>query len=224
MKFNYKYKLDKKDIWLSSIYYTIFSVNGIFNVLFTLAAWIAGIYLLISGKHSILTDMQKILIVFCMILFPVISPILIWIRLTAKEKKTPQKEVDLSIGEDGIELIIENKKGTILWEQIFAVKKRPTMLLYMMDTLHGFIIPNKVIGNKEEIEELYEYSLKKHAVAKEILKKEGRAPKPLSSDQEISITPVEAKNAGAEGKNTEKQGAEGKSLQDLANLVKDLEK
>ena len=224
MKFNYKYKLDKKDIWLSSIYYTIFSVNGIFNVLFTLAAWIAGIYLLVSGKHSILTDMQKILIVFCMILFPVISPILIWIRLTAKEKKSPQKEVDLSIGDDGIELIIENKKGTILWEQIFAVKKRPTMLLFMMDTLHGFIIPNKVIGNKEEIEELYEYSLKKHSMAKEILKKEGRAPKPLSSDQEISIAPEAAKSADVKEENSAAPNGEKKSLKDLANLVKDLEK
>ena len=222
MKFNYKYKLDKKDIWLSSIYYTIFSVNGIFNVLFTLAAWIAGIYLLISGKHSILTDMQKILIVFCMILFPVISPILIWIRLTAKEKKSPQKEVDLSIGEDGIEIIIENKKGTILWEQIFAIKKRPTMLLFMMDTLHGFIIPNKTIGNKEEVEAVYEYSLKKHAIARDILKKEGRPPRPLSSDQEVNVENSSASTSNNDNKGSSSNGE--KSLKDLANLVKDLEK
>lgn len=222
MKFNYKYKLDKKDIWLSSIYYTIFSVNGIFNILFTLAAWIAGIYLLVSGKHSILNDMQKILIVFCMILFPVISPILMWIRVSAKEKKSPQKEVDLSIGEDGIEIIIENKKGTILWEQIFAIKKRPTMLLFMMDTLHGFIIPNKTIGNKEEVEAVYEYSLKKHAIARDILKKEGRPPRPLSSDQEVNVDSSNASVTNNESKAASSSGE--KSLKDLANLVKDLEK
>ena len=219
MKFDYKYKLDKKDIWLSSIYYTIFSVNGIFNVLFTLAAWIAGIYLLISGKHSILTDMQKILIVFCMILFPVISPILIWLKISAKEKKSPQKEVLIQVNDEGIGITIENKKGNILWEQVFGVKKRPTLLLFMMDTLHGFIIPNKVIGDEAKINELYEYSLKKHKEAREILKKEGRSPKPLTSDQEVSVDSSENKVAKAKDKEDC-----GQSLQDKANLVKDLDK
>jgi hypothetical protein len=219
MKYNYKFKLKKKDIWLSSIYYTIFSVNGIFNVLFTLAAWIAGIYLLVSGKISILTDMQKILIVFCMILFPVISPILIWIRISAREKKTPQKEVDLSIGDEGIELIIGDKKGNILWEQVFGVKKRPSMLLFMMDNLHGFIIPNRVIGNEDKIDEIYAYSLEKHKAAREILKKEGRSPKPLSSDQEVSI---EKKEGAVQTVKT--NNSESPSLKELANLVKDLDK
>lgn len=227
MKYNFKFKLSKIDIWQSSIYYTIFSVNGIFNVLFTLAAWAAGIYLLVSGKISVLSDMQKILIFFCAILFPIISPILIWLRVSAREKVNPQKEVELEIGDDGLNIIIEGKKGHLLWEQIYKIKKRPTMLLFMMDTLHGFILPKSVLGNNDKFDEVYQYSKEKHNEAREVLKKENRPPKPLTPDQEVNIGTNSGNNQNSGDKMSSGNAPHDKkekSLQELANLAKDLEK
>ena len=226
MKYNFKFKLSKIDIWQSSIYYTIFSVNGIFNVLFTLAAWAAGIYLLVSGKISVLSDIQKILIFFCAILFPIISPILIWLRVSAREKVNPQKEVELEIGDDGLNIIIEGKKGHLLWEQIYKIKKRPTMLLFMMDTLHGFILPKSVLGNNDKFGEVYQYSKEKHNEAREVLKKENRPPKPLTPDQEVNIdTSSNSTIDSEETKNTSTASSnkKEKSLQELANLAKNLD-
>lgn len=212
MKHKYKYKLSKKDIWLSSIYYTIFSINGIFNVLFTIISWIVGIYLLCSGKISLLTNAQKILILFCAILFPIISPIFTWFKVCEREKTNPQKEMTLEINDEGISVTSDNKKGNILWEQMYSVRKRPSMILFMMDTIHGFILPKSIISDKNTFLEVYKYSLDCYKKSKEILKKEGRGPKPLTSDQEFVI---EKDKTTIIAKNEEEQ-----SLQDRANLAK----
>ena len=155
MVYNFKFNLTKKDLFLSSIYYTYLSISGIFTIVFSLFSIGLLIYLLINNMFSTLSSNYKFLLIFCCIIFTVIQPILIYIKVLNRFKKFKQNEIELSFFPDKFNIRIGSESGDFEYNRIFKIKKYSTMIVLMYNAINGQIIPNRVFDNNRE--EFYEF-------------------------------------------------------------------
>lgn len=159
MVYNFKFKLNKKDLFLSSIYYSYFSIGGIFSILFTIFSISILIYTIIINSFSSLTMQNKVLLLFCCLVFSVIQPIMIYIKVLKRFKRYEQKEVKLEFYPDKFNVAIANESGDFTYDRIFKIKKYYSMIVIMYNAINGQIIPERVFNNNKD--EFYNFLMEK---------------------------------------------------------------
>ena len=82
MKYEFSIKLNKNDIFLSSIYYSYYSVSGVLSVLFSVVFLILFIYSLITKMFFDFNDIYKVVVILFAFLFTLIQPIVIYLLKT----------------------------------------------------------------------------------------------------------------------------------------------
>ena len=158
-KFEFEYCLNKNDFFLSSIYYNYFSIGGIFSILFTLFAIFILIFTIISGNFKNLTFTYKILLIVCCLLFSIIQPILVYIKIFIKFLKNKQQTINIIFNDDNFILKIGQYTGEYKYDKIYKIKKYSTMCILMFDAINGQIIPNRAFNNNKN--EFYNFILNK---------------------------------------------------------------
>ncbi|MDO5564039.1 MAG: YcxB family protein [Eubacteriales bacterium] len=156
MNYEFTYKLETKDLFQSSLYYTMYSVSGVIYAIISIIAIVVLIYTLITGVFFSFAWNFKFILIFGSTFCTILQPLILYIKVLKREKKNAQKEITLGFNDQGIHVKFEDKKASTPWSAVRKVVKRPTMLIIFMDSIHGHIIPNRILLDKRN--EFYNYT------------------------------------------------------------------
>lgn len=144
MKYQFTINTTASDLWQLSMYGIYGSMLGATNLVFTVAMILLTVRFF-SSSHIVL----KCLLVFACCLFPVIQPLLVYIR-ARKQAKNVEKEVYLSFDDQGMHINIGEQKSEIDWSAVRGITKKPTLLVVFSSAHHGYILTNRVLGEQKE--------------------------------------------------------------------------
>jgi hypothetical protein len=149
MKYQFSTSTTASDLWQLSMYGIYGSILGATNIIFT-AAMIVVIVRFFSSAHILL----KCMMIAALCLFPIIQPLLIYLRAKKQEKNVP-KEVQLCFDEQGMHIWVGDQKEDICWKDVRGITKKPTLMVIYSSSQHGYVLNNKVLG--EQKEDFYSY-------------------------------------------------------------------
>ena len=61
----------------------------------------------------------------------------------------------------GIHVTVAGKKNFVSWKKIKRVSKKPTMIVVFLDTTHGYVLSNRLLGSGRDA--FYEFVTSKMA-------------------------------------------------------------
>ncbi len=163
--YNLTIQLTKDDLFKSSLNYAKHSKTFFFDIIFTFAALIATIYTIFTKIFFELTDLKKILLIFCCILFPIIQPIILYIKSCNHAKRIKDLSITLEFDNDKIIVYSDKERSEVLYENVYNFIKYKNMIVIMYDSIHGQIIPNRVFDNNRD--EFYDYVSERIKYARE---------------------------------------------------------
>ena len=153
------------DLFQSSLNNVKHSRTFYFDIIFTFAAIIITVYTILTGSFFKLSSYKKILLVFCCFLFPVLQPILLYIKSLNHANKIKDLKINLEFNDDGILISSSDEKTEVKYENVYNFIKYNNMIIIMYDAIHGQIMPNRVFNNNKD--EFYNYVSKKIKDARE---------------------------------------------------------
>jgi hypothetical protein len=144
MKYQFTINTTASDLWQLSMYGIYGSIVGATNTAFT-AAMILLTVRFFSNVHIIL----KCLLILACCLFPIIQPLLVYIRARKQVKNVP-KDVNLGFDDQGIHVNIGDQKSDIDWNNVTGITKKPTLMVIYTSARHGYVLTNKVLGDQKK--------------------------------------------------------------------------
>lgn len=153
--YNLTIQLTQDDLFQLSLNYTKHSKTFFFDIIFTVAAIIATLYTIFTGSFSALSDFKKILLIFCCILFPVVQPIMLYIKSGNHAKKIKDLIITMIFDDEKVTINSANEKSEVRYENVYNFIKYKNMIVIMYDSIHGQIIPNRVFNNNRD--EFYDF-------------------------------------------------------------------
>ena len=176
MMYSFKFKINEKDIFNSTMNYNKSRITYLFDIIFTLAAFIIILYNLINKTFSNFNIYYRLLLIFCALLFPVIQPILLYIKSLAHAKKLKDINILMEFNEDSIKLSTNSENTEVLYENVYNFIKYKNMIVVMYDSIHGQIMPERIFmkDGKSIKNEFYEYVASKIRNAREKQKEKNK--------------------------------------------------
>ena len=167
--YKFSFTINEKDIFNSSMNYNKSRFTYLFDIIFTSVAFIIVIYNLLNNTFSSFNKFYQVLLIFCCLLFPVINPILLYIKSLSHAKKIKDTEITMEWMDDRVKLSSNNDNTEVLYENIYNFIKYKNMIVVMYDTIHGQIIPDRVFkkDGKSNKDEFYDYVATKIKYARE---------------------------------------------------------
>ena len=144
MKYRFNYKVKAIDILKLTLYNIYSSLVGICNIVFTCAM----IFCLLSFWKEV-NIFLKIVMLFLCILFPVLQPILIYMR-SKKQLKAIPKGMILEFNDTGIDISSNNNIKSVSWNKVKKVSSILGMVILVFDNGQGFILNKEVLGNLQK--------------------------------------------------------------------------
>lgn len=138
--------LTAKNLWQFSMYHANGGMQGIFNVIFTVAP-----LFLLAARWSTLTVSYRLLLVGCAMIFTVLQPLLLYNK-ARRQAKAPviRMPMFLTFREKGLLVEQSDQKAEFTWDQIARVSRKPTMIILYMDRVHAYLLPKDALGDQEE--------------------------------------------------------------------------
>lgn len=149
MKYEYTYRTTAGDLWQLSMYYIYGSMVGVCNLIFT-----AAVLALTAARWNLSGSGLRILLVFGCLLFPVLQPLMVYGK-ARKQARANTMETKIGFDSKGIHVRVGEESSDTGWEKVKRISKKPTMIIVFSDTVHGFVLTNRVLGKQRE--EFYEY-------------------------------------------------------------------
>lgn len=153
MRYRFKYQITASDILKISMHSIYSSMIGVSNIIFTIAMSLLAVKL--WGEVSIFV---KMLLILGVCLFPVIQPIAIYIRAKRQVDAVPN-DLEIAFDDSGMNIKSKKHSSKLKWNEIKRITKRPNMIIIYTKSGHGYLFPNKVLG--EEKEEFYRFIVSK---------------------------------------------------------------
>lgn len=174
--YSFNFKINEKDIFNSTMNYNKSRITYLFDIIFTLAAFIIIIYNLLNKTFSNFNIYYRLLLIFCALLFPVIQPILLYIKSLAHAKKLKDINILMEFNEDSIKLSTNSENTEVLYENVYNFIKYKNMIVVMYDSIHGQIMPERIFikDGKSIKNEFYEYVASKIRNAREKQKEKNK--------------------------------------------------
>ena len=170
MSYEFKIKLNSKDRFNSSMNFIRMSKVFYFNIFFTLLAIVITIYLIICKKFFNLSFIRRILLVLCCIIFPVIQPIILYIKLVLNKSEIAAQEITLKFDDEIIIISSNTEQTTVNYANVYNFIKFNNMIVLMYDSIHGQIIPDRY--TREQKEDFFNFVSNKIKIAREKVKNE----------------------------------------------------
>ncbi len=148
-----KVKMSAQHLFTYSMYNSFNGFKGIFSVAFTLA-WIVILFATWNMEAAVWH--QKLLMVFCILIFPVIQPYLLW-KATKKQSETIgfTTPVIINLVDNHIYVEQAGHGGDFEWARIKKVIRIKPMFIMDMGYGRAYLIPNEAIEGREQ--ELVDY-------------------------------------------------------------------
>ena len=139
--------MTRKDLFTYSVYNSFSGMMGLFNVIWTVV-WIAAFAVSFSVPGY--SPVHRLAMIFCVMLFTVIQPCIIW-RRTGKQAKTKgfTETIHLTLGEK-IHVEQAEASGDLEWKQVRKVVRLKSMYILDMGYGRAYLIPNVSIDGREE--------------------------------------------------------------------------
>ena len=144
MEFKYQYQVQPSDLWQLQMYYTYSSYLAIINVIFIISS-AALLYALWGTAPWWL----RILLILFLSLFTVIQPTGVYLR-AKKSLKENHDTLQLSLNEQGIEVVVGDQKEFKNWSQVQGIVLKPTLVAIYTDKNHGYILTNRILKNSKK--------------------------------------------------------------------------
>ena len=167
--YKFSFTINEKDIFDSSMNYSKSRVTYLFDIIFTAVAFIIVIYNLLNNTFSNFNKIYQILLIFCCLLFPVINPILIYLKSLTHAKRIKDTEITMEWMDDKVKISSNNDNTEVLFENLYNFIKYKNMIVVMYDAIHGQIMPDRIfINNGKSIkDEFYNFVASKIKYARE---------------------------------------------------------
>ncbi|MEG2350220.1 MAG: YcxB family protein [Hungatella sp.] len=153
MKYQYTYRTTAWELWQLSMYYTYGSMVGMCNIIFT-----AAVFALLVAKWDSSSGFFKLFLILGCCLFPLIQPLMIY-RKAQKQAAEIQQDTQIGFDESGVHIQLGEKNSDIPWSSIRRISKKPTMMVVFSDSVHGFVLTNRVLGKERKA--CYDYISKR---------------------------------------------------------------
>lgn len=153
MKYKFTYQTTALDIWKLSMYNIYGSMVGVCNVIFIVAMLLLTVKFWLDVKIII-----KVFLIIANCLFTIIQPIVVYIR-AKRQVAGDTHDINLGFDDSGMHIKIKNKSSHLKWSMIKGVVKKPGMIIIFSTTKHGFVLTDKVIGEKKD--SFYDYVILK---------------------------------------------------------------
>lgn len=144
MEFKYKYQVQASDLWQLQMYYTYQSYLAMINVI----CIVSSIALLYALWATAPWWLRVMLLVF-LSLFTVIQPLSVYAR-AKKSLKDHHEELELTINDSGIEVVVGDQKEFKNWGQLCGVVLKPTLVVIYTDQQHGYILSNRILKDTKK--------------------------------------------------------------------------
>ena len=143
MKYNIKLKITNEDIYNSSLNFLKSSKTFYFDIIFNIVAFAALYYTIYNGAFFRFDSFRKILIIICPLIFPVIQPIILYIK--SFNNINLNTEIELEFNENNIIIMSSKEHVTINYIDVYNFIKFKNMHVLMYDSVHGQIIPDRFL-------------------------------------------------------------------------------
>lgn len=153
MTYKFKYQTTAMDYFQLSMYYMYGSVAGVCNILFTVS-----MILLTNRYWSRAEGWVKAILLICCCLFPVIQPIAVYSRAKKRVRMAP-KNLEMILDDSGVCIHNEHQRSELTWDKIKRISRKPKQIVLFSTTTHGYMLTNRVLGDKKE--EVYQFILSK---------------------------------------------------------------
>lgn len=153
-----KVKMTAKHLFTYSMYNAYSGFKGIFCTVFTIA-WIVILFTTWNMEASVWH--QKLLMVFCILVFPVLQPYMLW-KNTKKQSQTIgfSTPVTLKLTDNHIYIEQAGHCGDFEWARIKKVVRIKSMMIMDMGYGRAYLLPNESIeGREKELVELLKKQL-----------------------------------------------------------------
>ncbi len=131
-----------RDYWQLSMYYTYGSIAGICNIVFTVAMIVMA-----CSFWARANVLLKVCMLIGCCLFTVIQPLAVWMK-ARKMAAGISCDTELIFGEKGVHISTNEQSAEIAWSSIKGFAVKPTMVILYSDQSHGYVLNNKVLGDK----------------------------------------------------------------------------
>ena len=144
MEFRYQYQVKPSDLWQMQMYYTYSSYLSIINVICIVSS-IALLYSLWATAPWWL----RIMLLLFLSLFTVIQPVGVY-RRAKKVLNENTDTLQLTLNDQGIEIIVGDRKEFKNWNQIQWIVLKPTLVAIYTDKNHGYILTNRILKDSKK--------------------------------------------------------------------------
>lgn len=138
--------MTRKDLFLFSVYNSFCGMSGLFNIIWTIV-WMAAF--VVSFGMPGYRLVHRLAMFFCMLLFIVIQPCVIWSR-TGRQAKTEAftNTIELTLGD---KILVEQSgaSGEVEWTQVRKVVRLHDMFVLDMGYGRAYLIPDISVEGRE---------------------------------------------------------------------------
>ncbi len=149
MEYCFKSDVKPVDLWKIAMLKIYKSYTGIINIVFS----VAMVFLCIRFYGEVGSFLRTVLI-FLLILFPILQPLAIYSR-SVKQLEGLPGEVTINFGDKGLLIDCDGQCEKIYWKNVVNAYKQFNMVVIMSDDRHGYMLTDRVLGDKKD--EFFDY-------------------------------------------------------------------
>ncbi|MBP3543433.1 MAG: YcxB family protein [Lachnospiraceae bacterium] len=120
------------------------SLAGICNIILT-----AAIILLTAKLWNPQEPVLMVILILCCVLFPVMQPLLIYLRAVKQMEGLP-KDMVLEFSEAGLLVTAGEQKSHVPWKGIRGVIKQPGMTILVAEAGRGYMLTDEMLGAQKD--------------------------------------------------------------------------
>lgn len=144
--FSFAVKPTASQLWRFSVHYANSGFRGIVNLIL-----VGGSLFLLAGGWRSLEALQRGLLVFIVLLFVVWQPAMLYLKSLRQAKELEKHPaLELTFHEEGVEIVREDARGHIAWEDICRIEAVGSMIIVYSDPVHASLISRAIMGDEEE--------------------------------------------------------------------------
>lgn len=144
MRYEYTYRNTAFELWQVSMYYIYGSMAGMCNVVFTAAAFALG-----YARWNQSGSLMRFIIVLGCCLFTLIQPLMLYIK-AGRQAAGITQDTRIALDDWGVHIRVGEKTSDLPWKAVRKISRKPTMIIIFSDTVHGFVLTNRVLGDEKE--------------------------------------------------------------------------
>ena len=143
-KYHYICRPTGFELWQLYMYNIYGSMIGFCNIVFT-----AAVFILTFVKWEESGCIFRLILLAGCCAFTVIQPTVLF-RRAFRQAAGADYDIEIGLGDQGLLILVNGKQESIPWTRVKKVLVKPTMIIIFTDSMHGYILTNRVVGAEKK--------------------------------------------------------------------------